>query len=146
MQEKNAPSPLKADQIEIYLGRLNISNPYEESITRDVSKIIIHEQWDTTSRSYGYDLAMLILNHQVEFSDTIRPICLTTENEVPRLEGFVAGWGKSEGKEDHEQTPRYLKVNRISNNDCYHDNNNFLYLSERYSTFCAGTNDSNSGE
>lgn len=67
------------------------------AIMRAVSAIIRHRNFD--SNSYNHDIALLRLRKSVEFSRTIKPICLPLEKSDPAgVFGIVIGWGRtSEG-------------------------------------------------
>lgn len=63
---------------------------------RAVSAIIRHRGFDTAS--YNHDIALLKLRKPIEFSKTIRPICLPTENSDPSGKiATVIGWGRTSG-------------------------------------------------
>lgn len=51
----------------------------------------------------NYDVAIVQVNHQIEFSDTIRPICLPVPNDdFSGKRATVAGWGRlNEGSDAH---------------------------------------------
>lgn len=64
---------------------------------RAVSAIIRHRSFDTAS--YNHDIALLKLRKPIEFTKSIRPICLPDEGADPAGKvGTVIGWGRtSEG-------------------------------------------------
>jgi len=134
---------LTAEEIDILLGRFNVSNPEEDSTTRKVGEIIIHENWDITNSNYSYDVAVFVLLITVEFSKTIRPICLPAPNEKLSNTGTIVGWGKSNSNANHEDIPRYLNVNILSGSECPYTFGELFKLGSRTITFCAGTESSN---
>lgn len=64
---------------------------------RAVSAIIRHRNFD--SNNYNHDIALLRLRKSVDFSKSIRPVCLPLDNSDPAgVTGTVVGWGRtSEG-------------------------------------------------
>ncbi|XP_069044035.1 uncharacterized protein [Lepisosteus oculatus] len=80
----------------VYLGRLTqvASNPHE--VSRRVSQIIIHPNFD--SWSLNNDIALLKLSSPVNFTSYIQPICLA-DNSSSFHTGtscWVAGWGNTD--------------------------------------------------
>ncbi|CAD6992971.1 unnamed protein product [Ceratitis capitata] len=79
-------------------GKGRCVDPYVEV---KIERIIIHEKYIPHSQSEFYDIALLRMAESVNYSDTIRPICLPI-NPVLRQMTFekeyadVAGWGRTE--------------------------------------------------
>lgn len=73
------------------LGRHNIGPVREEgSATRILTKIIIHPDWNSFGVKYDADLAVLVMNREVEFSSFIQPVCITTEPDIQHyVDGYV---------------------------------------------------------
>ena len=65
-----------------------------------IREVVRHENF-TETRTPVYDIALLTLEHPVQFTDNIRPICLYQEEEEDDEEGeeeeevLVAGWGRT---------------------------------------------------
>nr|AAI34220.1 MGC163079 protein [Danio rerio]AAI52528.1 Hypothetical protein LOC100006550 [Danio rerio] len=82
---------MPASDIVVYLGRQtqNGSNPYE--ISRTVTKIIKHPNYN----SLDSNLALLKLSSPVTFSDYIKPVCLAAAGSVfvDGTASWVTGWG-----------------------------------------------------
>ncbi|XP_036004647.1 serine protease 27 [Fundulus heteroclitus] len=77
----------------VYLGRevQNGSNPNE--VSRTVSQIIIHP--DYNSPIFNNDIALLKMSEPVKFTSYISPICLAAYNSTfhSGLDSWVTGWG-----------------------------------------------------
>ncbi|XKL66668.1 hypothetical protein PGB90_010088 [Kerria lacca] len=89
---------LKRSKIRVILGdhdQTVISD--SESVMRAVSSIVRHRHFDVNS--YNHDIALLKLRKPVNFSKTVRPVCLPPEGLDPAgMTGTVVGWGRtSEG-------------------------------------------------
>uniref|UniRef100_U5EYM3 Putative trypsin-like serine protease n=1 Tax=Corethrella appendiculata TaxID=1370023 RepID=U5EYM3_9DIPT len=87
---------LSESSVQVKLGkyRLRVNDAYE--ITRGVSKLFIHEEYNVST--YRHDIALLQLNESSVFNDYIQPACLwdvdpQTSNSVIGTDGFVNGWG-----------------------------------------------------
>lgn len=60
-----------------------------------IEEIIVHPEYDPSSNNQFHDIALLRLNKDIEFTDFIQPICLSTKSELPP--SFIAaGWGRTE--------------------------------------------------
>ncbi|XP_069470338.1 transmembrane protease serine 5 [Ambystoma mexicanum] len=84
-----------------------------------VEKILYHQHYD--DRSHDYDIAVMKLNIPLNFSDTVRPVCLPRYNhEFPGgTQCWISGWGYT--RADSAQVPETLKeasVPLISSKKC----------------------------
>lgn len=88
---KNFERPFERRDIAAVLGHHNIDVAQEEgSITRLLSSVSIHPDWNPNEVKYDADVAVLVMNHEVEFSSFIQPVCITTEPEIQLfIDGFV---------------------------------------------------------
>uniref|UniRef100_A0AAG5CRA8 Peptidase S1 domain-containing protein n=1 Tax=Anopheles atroparvus TaxID=41427 RepID=A0AAG5CRA8_ANOAO len=89
---------LKRNKIRVILGDYDQFVASETpAIMRAVTAIIRHRNFD--QNSYNHDIALLKLRKPVEFTKTIRPVCLPKERSEPAGQlGTVVGWGRtSEG-------------------------------------------------
>ncbi|XP_001237510.2 CLIP domain-containing serine protease B4-like [Anopheles gambiae] len=78
-----------------------------------ISKIMIHEGYDALNGSSSHDIALIRFEQQVNFSDTIKPICLPLAESIRSknmTDGIstVVGWGKSQSSAG---VPKRLKLN-----------------------------------
>ena len=65
-------------------GSTNLNNSYERGrLERNVSKVFIHPKYNPDF--HFYDVGLILLEQQVEYSDYIRPICLPS-NSTTNLE------------------------------------------------------------
>lgn len=71
----------------------------------EVARIIKHEQYNRTTKTYHHDIALLQLKEEISFEPNVRPICLPPSKEQIRREvfykegktAFVIGWGGDKG-------------------------------------------------
>ncbi|KAG7204080.1 hypothetical protein KM043_001931 [Ampulex compressa] len=62
-----------------------------------VEEQIAHEEYRPNSREQRYDIALLRLSRDVQFTNYIKPICLpSTDSLGQKL--YVAGWGRTENR------------------------------------------------
>ncbi|KAF2904864.1 hypothetical protein ILUMI_01311, partial [Ignelater luminosus] len=77
------------------LGEHDISGEREvkRSLSRNVKRVVVHRQYDAAT--FENDLALLELEHPVQFDEHIVPICLPREGEdfTGRM-ATVTGWGR----------------------------------------------------
>lgn len=81
----------KESDVAVLLGQYDLVSRYEPgSERREVTKIIKHPNWKNLNTKYDYDLGILVLDREVQFSKYIQPICLTRDPAVmDRIEGTV---------------------------------------------------------
>ncbi|XP_070504987.1 thioester-containing protein 1 allele R1-like [Chironomus tepperi] len=128
-----------AEELSVALGAHNLGIPNENGrIFANVSKTVIHQDWNITVQNHDADIAMLTLVQYVEFSLYIKPICLIPpkSNILDINVGTVVGHGKSENPE-FENTLKYIKILLIINEDCMLSNVELASISSKR-TFCAG--------
>lgn len=76
-QEKDVPAKRSHEDLFVRLGRHNIDLPHEKgSTTREVREIVIHPDWKYYSVKWDADIAILLLDEPVRFSQMIQPSCL----------------------------------------------------------------------
>lgn len=94
VQGKSSSVRLSRDAIIVKLGKYDLSKHERRSATKFVSEIVIHPDWDSASRSYNADVAIIRLESKVAAGTSASPICLWDEGE-PSVEkrGVMAGWG-----------------------------------------------------
>ncbi|KAJ8712861.1 hypothetical protein PYW08_008165 [Mythimna loreyi] len=81
--------------VTVYLGKHNFRNSVEGVQFRFVMAIYIGENFNATS--FSNDVAILVLNEPVKYTDWVRPACLwpdnaTDLNNIIGKKGSVAGW------------------------------------------------------
>ncbi|XP_053667771.1 transmembrane protease serine 9-like [Anopheles marshallii] len=92
---KDIARRLKRNKIRVILGDYDQFVASETpAIMRAVTAIIRHRSFD--QNSYNHDIALLKLRKPVEFTKTIRPVCLPKERSEPAGQlGTVVGWGRT---------------------------------------------------
>uniref|UniRef100_A0A4W6G6H9 chymotrypsin n=1 Tax=Lates calcarifer TaxID=8187 RepID=A0A4W6G6H9_LATCA len=78
----------------LYFGRLTQSGSNVHEVSRTVSQVIIHPDYNNTL--FNNDIALMKLSSPVSFTDYIRPICLASNssqffNSTPC---WATGWGR----------------------------------------------------
>ena len=110
-----------------FLNRLNVVlsdhdlNTTSETtqVYRGVSKIVVYPWWHNIAGSSG-DIALLQLDQPVQYTTTIRPICLPTnpEDTYGSQVGTTIGWGITEDGAQSEFL-REVELNILENVTCY---------------------------
>jgi len=122
----------------VILGAHNLSDPYElDRITKSLSEIRIHEDWNSTGSSFDADIAILTLDKEIQLNKFVKPINVWKETVlmIP-VEGSVFGWGMIRTM----TTPRSVKLQIQSNEDCFLNDYRLASISSRR-TFCAGSSE-----
>ncbi|KAL7013251.1 hypothetical protein ACKWTF_015299 [Chironomus riparius] len=142
MQEKKSPSRLQASNLIVVFGTHDLNNPYEIGRAfHAVYSINVHPDWNTLTQSYDADIAVLVLEKDVTFSENVQPICMPIPNsKVTTISsGSVIGYGKSEDTTKiHENIPKILSTPIHSNPNCFADNDGLALISSGR-TFCGGS-------
>ena len=109
-----------------------------------VHSINLHPDWNTKTYSYDADIAVLLLEEDVQFSHQIIPICMNSTDSRISLapNGIVVGNGKSSEDNEHENIPKMLKMPVQTDEICMEKDDFFKQLSSGR-TFCAGSADGN---
>ncbi|XP_014605125.1 PREDICTED: serine protease gd-like [Polistes canadensis] len=133
---------LPAGTISVSLGHYSLWDERKEgSIRRGIKEYKVHPDYDHYDQSADADLAVMILLETVEFSESIKPICLWTGSDDLRdivgYNGYVIGWGKNE-RDQISNEPRLVVVPIVSQEDCLRSNQAFLELTSNR-TLCAGS-------
>ncbi|XP_071750355.2 transmembrane protease serine 9-like [Centroberyx gerrardi] len=104
----------------VYLGRDTQQSVNVNEVSRTVSKIIKHPNYDDTSANN--DMALLQLSSPVDFTNYIRPVCLAADGSVfdAGTTSWVTGWGTiSSGVPlPSPQRLREVDVPIVSNSQC----------------------------
>lgn len=101
-----------------------------------VNDIFVHKRWKHFTKDYDSDIAILVFDSRVQFTDKISPICLWSQKHEPKgKRGTVVGWGKPENEE--EMLPRELDVLIRLKQECFSKNPRFAPISSS-NTFCGG--------
>jgi hypothetical protein len=127
---------LKPDELTVVLGAQDLSKSFEKGrVNVGVKSIHVHPDWNSDSDIYEGDIALLILEPEVEFSGTIQPICLSKPQSLSmqKVEGTVVGFQKVEGQNNAMK----LKVSINSYHKCIKDENLKSFLSAR--TLCGAS-------
>ncbi|XP_055603932.1 chymotrypsin-like elastase family member 1 [Uranotaenia lowii] len=91
---------LSETKIRVELGKHDLyENMGQEVQVRNVSEVLVHPEFSLNRN----DIAMLVLNRNVRYSDSVAPICLEDARKglLANLEGergWVAGWGITENE------------------------------------------------
>jgi secreted trypsin-like serine protease len=137
--EPNQFYPSYESMFKVYLGVHDISflvtnsNPSTPGLVVGVKKLIPHEEYEYRSNGILNDIALFILERQIQLSPVISLACLPKiEQEWPSGETlYSAGWGST--KENGRQSLKLMNVNLtlFSSLQCN-------YLLDSNSQLCAG--------
>lgn len=94
-QEKN---PLRLEYLLLFMGKYSLLQWNEEGLEkRSAKRFMIHPEWNQYRNDYNGDIALVQTDSPVQYSKSIRPICLWNVgpdlSRVVGQTGIVAGWG-----------------------------------------------------
>ncbi|XP_070504108.1 ovochymase-2-like, partial [Chironomus tepperi] len=136
--EKYGEEPKLAREIIIQLGAYDLDKKIDIGrISHAVQSVNIHPDWNTHTLAYDADIAVLVLDSEINFNEFIQPICLVQASSATT--GIVVGYGKSEDKTKiHEKIPKMIETPIHSNKDCFPKNFDLAKISSGR-TFCGGS-------
>ncbi|XP_051570703.1 trypsin-like [Myxocyprinus asiaticus] len=105
--------------ITIYLGRQSQSGSNPNEMSRSVSKIINHPDYNNPKDDN--DIALLQLSSSVTFSDYIKPVCLAAAGSLlaTGTSSWVTGWGTlNSGDTQLPDILQEVEIPIVSNSDC----------------------------
>lgn len=128
----------------VSVGRYRLRDWRERgSVNREVADYRLHPDYNSLG-SADADIAIMFLRERVEYSATIKPICLwngpTNLQDVVGKYGWVVGWGQDENGNRNVQEPRMARIPIVSQEVCLWSNGKFAEITSNR-TFCAGSRD-----
>lgn len=137
--------------IEVRLGAYNLTAKWEEGVVlRNITDIYIHPDWNEYDDRYDADLAILVLNEKVIFTNTISPISFPADgvvfdgDRINNINGTIVGWGLATNK-IHEEIPKQAAIKAFSNSHCFLTYSGIASISSTR-TFCAGSEEGSPSE
>ncbi|KAL2078805.1 hypothetical protein ACEWY4_026490 [Coilia grayii] len=125
--------------LRVYLGRQSQEGSNPNEVSRTVSEIIRHEDYD--SNTSDNDIALLRLSSSVTFTNFIRPVCLAAAGSTYNAgtNTWVTGWGtiRTGVPLPSPQTLQEVEVPVVSNSVC-NSNYNTEDISISSNMLCAG--------
>lgn len=96
IQDKRVTKMRQIQDSYVYLGKHNLNDSDESGYEkRGVERFITHPEWKPIDISYDADIAIIVMDSLVEYSEYIRPICLWEFSEhlydVVGQQGRMAG-------------------------------------------------------
>ena len=62
-----------------FFGKHNLDDNFEAGYQRaSARRFIVHEDWNVDDQVYDADIAIVVLDKQIQFTEYVRPICLWT--------------------------------------------------------------------
>ncbi|NXD06723.1 ENTK Enteropeptidase, partial [Nothocercus nigrocapillus] len=91
---------------------------YPLTVHLEIDQIIINPHYD--KRTKDNDIAMMHLQHKVQYTDYIQPICLPEENQefLPGSYCSIAGWGRIVNQGPTSNILQEAEVPLITNEKC----------------------------
>lgn len=141
IQWKNSYRTLLPRELLLIIGGHDINLPYESGReTRSPTKIHIHPDWNPQAVNYDADIAILELEHSINFNNFIQPICLWESPDDPKVStGIIVGYGMNENRQ-LQNIPKLIEIPIKNQEECFLKEPLLASLSSKR-TFCAGTDD-----
>lgn len=119
----------------VILGRFKANDATEQNwISHEIAEWKIHKDYDAKKKIA--DIALIITEKPVQFTNFIQPICLPSAYQaVVKLSGFAVGYGKVDYYGDNAELPKESHLKTIDFNSCKRVQEFSQYLSPQ--NFCA---------
>ncbi|XP_072229019.1 chymotrypsin-like protease CTRL-1 [Leuresthes tenuis] len=124
----------------LYLGRETQAGPNNQEVSRGVSQVIVHPDYNNTL--FNNDIALMKLSSPVTFNNYIRPVCLASSASkiFNSTSCWATGWGKLRNNESlpSSQALQQVQIPVVGNKQC---SCNYIPVSEATITgemICAG--------
>lgn len=137
---KGSSKAKRPEDIFVHLGKHNLNKAENNSKVFWPKEVLIHPDWNPSTLRYDADLAVLITDVPIQFTDYVFPVCLwNVPIDDDNIVGTVVGWGASERTQltTFEKTPRQVQVKRVPSAACYEEFYRIAAISSNR-TFCAG--------
>ncbi|KAL3889855.1 hypothetical protein ACJMK2_002182 [Sinanodonta woodiana] len=119
----------------VLMGATNRVRPESSFIRRKVKEIISNPEHDYFKKN---DIALLLLNESVNYTEYIQPICLPPKDNITPLyaQCYTVGWGQTQWDEGYSELLLQIKMNLWDLDKC---NSSYGWNGDVYDTFlCAG--------
>lgn len=133
---------LKAEDIQVLFGRFNLTDDSELYWTkRNISEIIIHQNYGGDALAYAdSDIAVLMFEEAIIFTNYIQPICLPTGNmNAYDIEGTIVVYGRINSNSHIQTTPHHAQLQSISPSQCINTHENAPDTVSPHNSFCASS-------
>ncbi|XP_017125720.1 serine protease grass-like [Drosophila elegans] len=92
----------------------------QRSYDVDIERLISHSLFGKNLGDFKHDIALVKLAQEVEFSDSVRPICLLVNEQVGRTPTSfnVTGWGKTDGDGNGSRILQTATLSNINLKKC----------------------------
>ncbi len=135
VQDKGNEKPLNPKNAFFVVGKHNLESTSEEDYeTCSIAEFIMHDDWKSNLnyRSYDADIAIAILRFPIEYTRTIKPICLYPSrkdaNDVLNEIGRIAGWGGTTTSILATSNPTSTKMKIVQSTECLKDDPAFSLI------------------
>lgn len=141
---RTSTSEYSNNEILLYLGRHDMHNWMEKgSVIRKASSINFPVGYKAGGISeYDGDIAVVVLQSAVTFSEYIQPICLGqgSTDDVIGMSGIIVGWGSDRNGFEITRAPQGISIPIVESSVCKASNELFNTIKSNR-TFCAGFRD-----
>ncbi|XP_061384900.1 suppressor of tumorigenicity 14 protein homolog [Danaus plexippus] len=106
-------------QMKVYIGLDDLEDMNNVEV-RNISNVVIHEQFTSTAVRDENDIAIATLNKPVTFSDTIVPICLPSPGQkFDGRSGTIVGWGRLGTDKTSSKVLMKASLRILSDEECF---------------------------
>uniref|UniRef100_A0A669AUW9 Peptidase S1 domain-containing protein n=1 Tax=Oreochromis niloticus TaxID=8128 RepID=A0A669AUW9_ORENI len=108
--------------VTVTLGRQSLQGSNPNAVSRTVTKIIPHPNYNSTS--FNNDICLLQLSSPVTFNNYISPVCLAASDSTfySGVNSWVTGWGRTKEGGTVSQNLMEVEVPVVGNRQCNCDN------------------------
>ncbi|KAG1954593.1 coagulation factor IX [Pimephales promelas] len=127
----------------IRVGEYDISKTEDTEQNLEVTRLISHPSYNSKLSLYNHDIALLRLRTPIQFTPTVRPICLGPmlfSNSLLKSGSLatVSGWGRLRFQGRSAETLQKVELPYVDRTACKESSSDLI----TYFMFCAGYSDS----
>jgi hypothetical protein len=139
IQNRNTSERLRPQDLTLIFGAHDLDDLFQSgTFFASASEIIVHPDWNPSEDKRDADIAVLLTEIAVPFTDFIKPVCLS-ESQDGATSIYVTGWSENAASTiGYEPIPKQLKVQLKSHENCMLESPMFAETSSKR-TFCGGS-------
>lgn len=123
--------PLEPGQAVFVIGKYEFGS--NGNLTKvGVKNFIMHPTWDVNDPRYDGDIALAVLERDVEFFSLVQPVCLNVQETLQQTEGMWTSWTLHVDE---------ISVPFVNHVNCLFSHANIVNLLPGETAFCAGKRD-----
>lgn len=91
-QKYAATKNFKPENVKVSIGQFDLLRIALADFL-SVEKFIVHPDWNSMAVSYDSDIAIVVLENNLVFSNKVQPVCLPKDNSIASMtDGYIVSF------------------------------------------------------